>query len=125
MWSLCTLNRKCQNLQENISGNFSVRYLLYILTSFWVLNTPKSLSKFFFNDFPVKKLKKERKSKKIDAKFSKTHCLGCAAPKCRSKYTTEIQPFSTPYCTTLLYSVKIRMFLALREGVRVSVQSLK
>ena len=56
----------------------------------------QKLVEIFFNDFPVKKLKKERKSKKIDAKFSKTQCLGCAAPKRRSKYTSEIQPFSNP-----------------------------
>ena len=46
--------------------------LLYILTSNWVLGTPKRWSKYDFYIFCAKKLKKNAKSKEFAAKLSKT-----------------------------------------------------
>ena len=72
--------------------------VLCILTSFWVLCTPKSCLKYFFSAVfnlisGVKSLKKvwnEQKRLKTSEKSSSTSFWVCAAPKSWLKYTTTM-----------------------------------
>ena len=64
------LAQLCHLLQGKLQGIDNKQWMLFLLTTLWVLRTPNTGQNMIINVFWAKRLKKERKSKKFDAKFS-------------------------------------------------------